>query len=160
MSKALYRAVLHLHAEVCQDGIGRIRLVGPEEAFAAQDIDVMAVLCTAFCQQQIVVAVFLVDMWPLRIPAAKTSPQVMDLAKPFAALHIDLTYLVNTYLTLSAKNQTEKRVLTSFFEKLIGSKKIRAMLDEGLDAKTIAETWKDDVKRFKEQRKPYLLYKE
>ena len=74
--------------------------------------------------------------------------------------HIDLTYLVNTYLTLSAKNQTEKRVLTSFFEKLIGSKKIRAMLDEGLDAKTIAETWKDDVKRFKEQRKPYLLYKE
>lgn len=74
--------------------------------------------------------------------------------------HIDLTYLVNTYRTLSAKNQTEKRVLTSFFEKLIGSKKIRAMLDEGLDAKTIAETWKDDVKRFKEQRKPYLLYKE
>ena len=51
-------------------------------------------------------------------------------------------------------------MLTSFFEKLIGSKKIRAMLDEGLDAKTIAETWKDDVKRFKEQRKPYLLYKE
>ena len=48
MSKTLYRAVLHLHAEVCQDGIGRIRLVGPEQAFAAQDIDVMAVLCTAF----------------------------------------------------------------------------------------------------------------
>ena len=98
MSKTLYRAVLHLHAEVCQDGIDRIRLVGPEQAFAAQDIDVMAVLCTAFSQQQIVVAVFLVDMWPLRIPAAKTSPQMMNLAKPFAALHIDLTYLDITFL--------------------------------------------------------------
>ncbi|MBQ7539789.1 MAG: DUF1343 domain-containing protein [Bacteroidaceae bacterium] len=74
--------------------------------------------------------------------------------------HIDLTYLVTAYRILSAQNQTDKRVLTSFFEKLMGSKDIRRMLDEGYDAKEIKKTWQGDVERFKIQRKPYLLYKE
>ena len=34
------------------------------------------------------------------------------------------------------------------------------MIEEGRSADEIKATWQDDVKRFKEQRKKYLLYEE
>ena len=48
----------------------------------------------------------------------------------------------------------------SFFEKLIGVDYVRKMIEDGKSAEEIKAMWQDDVKKFKEQRKPYLLYEE
>jgi uncharacterized protein YbbC (DUF1343 family) len=48
----------------------------------------------------------------------------------------------------------------SFFEKLIGDGNIRTMIEQGATAEEIRATWADDVEKFKQQRKPYLLYAE
>lgn len=34
------------------------------------------------------------------------------------------------------------------------------MIEDGKSAEEIKAMWQDDVKKFKEQRKPYLLYEE
>ena len=49
---------------------------------------------------------------------------------------------------------------TKFFEKLIGRGDIRTMIEQGKSAAEIKATWSDDVKRFKAQRRKYLLYAE
>ena len=49
---------------------------------------------------------------------------------------------------------------TRFFEKLIGVDYVRKMIEEGKSAKEIKACWKEDVRKFKKQRKPYLLYSE
>ena len=91
MAQALNRTVLHLHAEMREDGVGRIRLVGAKQTFAAEDVHVMAMLCAALCQHQIVVAIFLVDVRPFGISASKTYAQMMYLTKLLARLHVNLT---------------------------------------------------------------------
>lgn len=72
------------------------------------------------------------------------------------AAGVDLSYLIDAYRELGSK----PGFLTSFFEKLIGNKDIRRMIEQGMDAEAIKSTWADDVRRFREQRKPYLLYPE
>ena len=72
MSESLNIAVLHLHTEMRQDGVGRVRFVGTEQRAASQDVDVVAMLCAAFGKHHIVVIVFLVYVWPFRI--ASTEP--------------------------------------------------------------------------------------
>ena len=52
------------------------------------------------------------------------------------------------------------RFFTSFFEKLIGVDYVRPMIESGKSADEIKAMWRDDVVRFKEQRRPYLLYEE
>ncbi len=70
---------------------------------------------------------------------------------------IDLTYLIDAYHALKP---TGARFFNSLFEKLIGVDYVRRMIVEGKNADTIRAMWQDDVKRFKQQRKPYLLYEE
>ena len=52
------------------------------------------------------------------------------------------------------------KFFTSFFELLIGRGDIRTMIEQGKSADEIKATWRDDVERFKRQRRPYLLYSE
>ena len=47
-----------------------------------------------------------------------------------------------------------------FFELLVGTDYVRKMIIEGKSAEEIKNRWKGDVEKFKEQRKPYLLYQE
>ena len=91
MAQALDVTVLHLHIEMREDGVGRVGLVGTEKTLAAQSVHMLPMLCAALRQQQIVVAVFLVDVRPFRVPAAKSSSQVVYLPKLFSRLHINLT---------------------------------------------------------------------
>ena len=51
------------------------------------------------------------------------------------------------------------KFFSSFFEKLTGVDYIRTMIMEGKSNEEIRAMWQDDVKKFEEQRKPYLLYK-
>ena len=46
------------------------------------------------------------------------------------------------------------------FETLIGVDYVRRMIVEGADAGQIEARWREDVERFKQSRKPYLLYEE
>ena len=69
---------------------------------------------------------------------------------------LDLEYLIDAYRNLGMGD----RFFTSFFEKLIGVDYVRPMIEAGKSADEIKAMWRDDVARFKEQRRPYLLYEE
>ena len=66
----------------------------------------------------------------------------------------DLSYVINAYRNLNRGNA----FFTSFFEKLVGVDYVRTMIEEGCSAAEIKAMWHDDVERFKQQRRPYLLY--
>ena len=68
----------------------------------------------------------------------------------------DLSYIIDAYNNLKMGDQ----FFTSFFEKLVGVDYIRKMIREGKSAAEIKAMWKDDVEKFRKQRRPYLLYEE
>lgn len=69
---------------------------------------------------------------------------------------INLSYVIDAHQNLKMEN----KFFTSFFENLIGVDYVRKMIIQGKSADEIKEMWKDDVEKFKQQRKPYLLYEE
>lgn len=103
---------------------------------------------------------------PRSLPGAKNPPQKdklchgVDLSQlseeELRHKGIDLSYLIDAYRNLNLGD----RFFTSFFEKLMGVAYVRKMIEDGRSAEEIEATWADDVARFKQQRKPYLLYAE
>jgi len=69
---------------------------------------------------------------------------------------IDLSYLIDAYRNLKMGD----RFFSPFFEKLIGVDYVRKMIEQGKNADEIKAIWREDVEKFKQQRKPYLLYEE
>lgn len=69
---------------------------------------------------------------------------------------IDLSYVIDAYKNLNL----DDHFFRPFFELLIGTDYVRRMIKEGKTADEIKAMWKDDVEKFKIQRKPYLLYEE
>ena len=74
--------------------------------------------------------------------------------KKFGKKGIDLSYLIDVYRNMNL----DDHFFRSYFELLIGTDYVRKMIKEGKSADEIKLMWKDDVEKFKEQRKPYLLY--
>ena len=72
---------------------------------------------------------------------------------------IDLTYVIDAYRDLTAQGK-QFYLKNNFFDLLIGDRNVRNMLARGLSSDQIKATWADDVARFKQQRRPYLLYDE
>ena len=70
--------------------------------------------------------------------------------------HFDLEYVIDAYNRLNIG----EAFFTKFFVKLTGQDYVQQMIMEGKSADEIAEMWQEDVKNFKVQRKPYLLYEE
>lgn len=103
---------------------------------------------------------------PRSIPGAKNPPLLNKLCHGVDLRNIpdeeifkkgfDLSYLIDVYTNLNIGTQ----LFTPFFEKLVGVDYIRRMIGEGKSAAEIKERWKGDVEKFKEQRRPYLLYPE
>lgn len=103
---------------------------------------------------------------PRSVPGAKFPPQLnrlcygVDLSgksdEEIWEKGIDLTYIIDAYNNLNLDNY----FFRSAFERLIGNENIRKMIKAGKSAEEIKATWKEDVERFKEQRKSYLLYAE
>ena len=60
MSESLNIAVLHLHAKMRENGVGRIRLIGTEQRAASQDVNVVAMFRAAFGKHHVIKTVFLV----------------------------------------------------------------------------------------------------
>jgi len=69
---------------------------------------------------------------------------------------IDLTYVIDAYTNLNMDDY----FFRPFFELLIGVDYVRTMIKQGKSAEEIKARWKDDVVKFKQQRKPYLLYED
>lgn len=69
---------------------------------------------------------------------------------------LDLSYLIEMY-RLSGR---PAKFLTPFFEKLIGTDRIRPMIERGDSAEAIRATWRDEVEAFRRRRAPYLIYPE
>ncbi|MFI3239963.1 MAG: DUF1343 domain-containing protein [Bacteroidales bacterium] len=69
---------------------------------------------------------------------------------------INMEYVIDAYNNLNL----DDHFFRSFFELLIGNGEIRKMIKNGKSAAEIEATWKDDVAKFTEERKPYLLYAE
>ncbi|MBO7265034.1 MAG: DUF1343 domain-containing protein [Alistipes sp.] len=69
---------------------------------------------------------------------------------------LNIEYLVEAYNNLNIGEKFFKSV----FEKLIGVSYVREMILAGATAEQIKARWSEDVERFKEQRRPYLLYEE
>ena len=69
---------------------------------------------------------------------------------------LNLEYVIDAYQNLKMGD----KFFTTFFEKLIGVDYVRQMIKQGKSAEEIKARWLPDVEKFKEQRKPYLLYDE
>ncbi len=69
---------------------------------------------------------------------------------------LNLDYIIDAYQNLKMGD----KFFTTFFEKLIGVDYVRQMIKQGKSAKEIKAHWVPNVEKFKEQRKPYLLYEE
>lgn len=103
---------------------------------------------------------------PRSVPGAKNPPLLnkkcygVDLThlsdEEIWAKGIDLEYVIDAYRNLNLGDY----FFRPFFEKLIGVDYVRKMIKEGKSADEIKAMWRDDVEKFREQRRPYLLYAE
>ncbi len=103
---------------------------------------------------------------PRSVPGAKNPPQLnkkcygVDLTgltdEEIWAKELNLEYVIDAYRNLNLGDH----FFRSFFEKLIGVDYVRRMIEEGKSADEIKTMWHDDVEKFREQRRPYLLYEE
>ncbi|WP_448789429.1 exo-beta-N-acetylmuramidase NamZ family protein [Bacteroides graminisolvens] len=103
---------------------------------------------------------------PKSVPGAKNPPQLDKLCygKNLSGLSdkeiwekgVDLSYVIDAYTNLNMG----EHFFRPFFELLIGTDYVRKMIIQGKSADEIKAMWKDDVEKFKVQRKPYLLYAE
>lgn len=103
---------------------------------------------------------------PRSVPGAKNPPQLnklchgVDLSgmsnEEIWKRGVDLTYIIDAYRNLNMGDH----FFRPFFELLIGTDYVREMIEQDKSADEIKAMWKDDVEKFKVQRKPYLLYEE
>lgn len=103
---------------------------------------------------------------PKSIPGAKNPPQLNKLCHGVNLSNmsdeeiwkrgVDLSYVIDAYRNLNL----DDRFFRPFFELLVGRDYVRKMIKAGKSADEIKAMWKDDVEKFKVQRKPYLLYDE
>ncbi|NDW12512.1 DUF1343 domain-containing protein [Bacteroides sp. 214] len=106
------------------------------------------------------------DFTPRSIPGAKNPPQLNKKCYGVDLSHlsdeeiwrkgINLEYVIDAYRNLNMGDH----FFRSFFELLMGTDYVRKMIKEGKSADEIKEMWKEDVEKFKVQRRPYLLYEE
>ena len=109
------------------------------------------------------------EFTPTSRPGAKSPTQMdklchgVDLhnlnAEDVIAKGINLEYVIDAYNNLT-KNGHQFYLKSNFFDKLMGTTRVREMIAQGKSAEEIKETWKADVELFKVQRRPYLLYQE
>lgn len=69
---------------------------------------------------------------------------------------LTLKYVIDAYNSINMGD----KFFTPFFEKLIGVSYVREMIKQGKGADEIKAMWTDDVRKFKQQRKKYLIYQE
>lgn len=118
---SLYRAVLCILVDVGQDGIGGVLFVRLRVYIAATGYcHFAAVFRAAFGNQQIIPAVFLVNMRSFRVPSARAVPDAFGLVELFAGFGVDFAQ-IDTYARIAdevtlAVFKIEGRVYTALLE--------------------------------------------
>lgn len=77
-------------------------------------------------------------------------------AKQITRGNIRLFWLIRAYGWYPYK----EKFFNDFFDKLAGTKELRKQIEKGMDEGEIKDTWKEDINKFKQVRKKYLLYKD
>lgn len=100
---------------------------------------------------------------------AKTPPQQDQLchgvdlrgvtAEQAIAQGINLDYVIDAYKDITAQGK-QFFLKNGFFDKLMGTTRVRQMIEQGKSAQEIKASWKQDDEKFKQQRKKYLIYPE
>ena len=108
------------------------------------------------------------EFTPKSRPGAKTPPQMdrlchgVDLhtmdAEAAIAQGINLEYVIDAYRDLTAQGKDFFLNKGNFFDKLMGTTRIREMIVAGKSAAEIKASWQADVEHFRQQRAPYLIY--
>ena len=103
---------------------------------------------------------------PQSIPGAKNPPQLNRIChgvnlselsnEEIWKKGVDLSSLIDAYRNLNMDDY----FFRPFFELLTGRDYVRKMIKQGKNADEIKAMWKEDVEKFKIQRKPYLIYEE
>ena len=103
---------------------------------------------------------------PQSIPGAKNPPQLNRIChgvnlselsnEEIWKKGVDLSYLIDAYRNLNMDDY----FFRPFVELLTGRDYVRKMIKQGKNADEIKAMWKEDVEKFKIQRKPYLIYEE
>lgn len=103
---------------------------------------------------------------PRSVPGAKNPPLLNQLChgvnlsmlsmETLRAKGLDLSYVIDAYRNL----QMGDRFFKPFFNLLMGTDTVKQLIMAGKSADEIKATWQNDIKQFKERRKPYLLYEE
>ena len=103
---------------------------------------------------------------PQSIPGAKNPPQLNRIChgvnlselsnEEIWKKGVDLSYIIDAYRNLNMDDY----FFRPFFELLTGRDYVRKMIKQGKNADEIKAMWKEDVEKFKIQRKPYLIYEE
>ncbi len=68
--------------------------------------------------------------------------------------YINLYYLINAYKNFPDQDS----FFNNYFDTLAGTKKLRKQIEKGYTPSEIRKTWKDDLNKFKQIRKKYLIY--
>ena len=75
-------------------------------------------------------------------------------------LQIERELMLNWLLIFYQNARSKRKFFNSFFNSLAGTDKLKSQVKEGLTEKQIRATWQEDLKKYKEMRKNYLLYKD
>lgn len=67
---------------------------------------------------------------------------------------INLSWLIEAYNQLKDK----EKFFNNFFLKLSGTKELQQQIEDGLSEKEIRDSWKEELDKYKEIRKKYILY--
>ncbi|KOO57929.1 hypothetical protein WH43_12640 [Rheinheimera sp. KL1] len=70
---------------------------------------------------------------------------------------LDLSYLIQAQ-ALFAKHQLKLFNSPDFMDKLSGTSKLRQQIEQGWSEAQIRQSWQADLQKFRQQRRPYLLY--
>ncbi|MCQ8877449.1 DUF1343 domain-containing protein [Pseudoalteromonas shioyasakiensis] len=100
---------------------------------------------------------------PRAIKGASMSPKFKDVKVQGIDLRdstikgLDLSLFISAYKKLNA-NDLVFFERASFMDKLAGTDKLRLAIKAGQSQQQIKQSWQQGLERFKQQRKPYLLY--
>jgi uncharacterized protein YbbC (DUF1343 family) len=70
---------------------------------------------------------------------------------------LDLSYLIQAQ-AIFAKHQLKLFNSPDFMDKLSGTSKLRQQIEQGWSEAQIHQSWQADLQKFRQQRRPYLLY--
>lgn len=74
----------------------------------------------------------------------------------FNQRRLNLERLLEAYRYFSSKG----KFFTTFFPRLAGNNKLQKQVEQGMSAEQIRASWQQDLKKFRQQREKYLLYKD